>query len=100
VLASLAPAASATIDPPDRSLHAPKLRREVDAVKAPILIMHGPDDTVVPIAQSRAMEKKLKDAGKAVRFVLLQGDDHWLSYAPTRTQMLEESEKFLAENLK
>ncbi|HVY02956.1 MAG TPA: alpha/beta fold hydrolase, partial [Caulobacterales bacterium] len=72
----------------------------VDAVKAPILIMHGPDDTVVPIAQSRAMEKKLKDAGKAVRFVLLRGDDHWLSYAPTRTQMLEESEKFLAENLK
>jgi dipeptidyl aminopeptidase/acylaminoacyl peptidase len=68
-------------------------------VQIPILLIHGTDDTVVPIAQSRRMLDRLRDAGKDVRFVELSGDDHWLSDAATRTQMLRELETFLAANL-
>ncbi len=68
-------------------------------VQIPILLIHGTDDTVVPIAQSRRMLDRLRDAGKNVRFVELRGDDHWLSDAPTRTQMLTELETFLNQNI-
>jgi dipeptidyl aminopeptidase/acylaminoacyl peptidase len=71
----------------------------VDNVRIPILLMHGTDDTVVPIAQSQRMYDRLRGAGKDVRFVQLSGEDHWLSDAPTRIQMLRELETFLAANL-
>ena len=68
-------------------------------VKAPVLLMHGELDTVVPIKQSERMADALKSAGKSVQFVRLSGEDHWLSDAPTRIRMLEELESFLAEHL-
>jgi dipeptidyl aminopeptidase/acylaminoacyl peptidase len=70
-----------------------------DRVRAPILIFHGINDSVVPIEQSRLMVNKLKGADKKVKYIELQGDDHWLSSARTRTQMLAEVEQFLAENM-
>jgi dipeptidyl aminopeptidase/acylaminoacyl peptidase len=71
----------------------------VDRVRIPILLVHGTDDTIVPIDQSRRMHDRLRDAGKAVRFVELRGDDHNLSDAPTRIQTLREMETFLAEHI-
>ncbi len=68
----------------------------VAQVRAPVLLIHGKDDTVVPFAQSTAMAKALKDAGKTVKLVELPGEDHWLSLAITRTQMLAEVGRFLA----
>lgn len=70
-----------------------------DRVHIPVLIIHGTDDTVVPIEQSERMRDRLRSAGKDVRYVTLPGDDHWLSDAATRTQMLRELEGFLAQNL-
>ena len=65
---------------------------------APVLLIHGKDDTVAPIEQSRAMESALKRAGKPVEFVLLQGEDHWLSREATRTQMLQAAVAFVEKN--
>jgi dipeptidyl aminopeptidase/acylaminoacyl peptidase len=59
-----------------------------DRADAPILLVHGTDDTVVPIGQSREMESALKKAGKPVEFLLLPGQDHWLSEEATRKSML------------
>jgi dipeptidyl aminopeptidase/acylaminoacyl peptidase len=64
-----------------------------------VLLLHGADDTVVPIQQSRTMERALKEAGKPVTFVTLTGEDHWLSRSATRTRVLQELEKFLAQHL-
>lgn len=73
--------------------------RRAEAVKSPVLILHGENDTVVEVDQSREMADRLKKAGKRVRYVEMKGDDHWLSAATTRTQMLKEIEVFLAEHL-
>jgi dipeptidyl aminopeptidase/acylaminoacyl peptidase len=62
---------------------------------APMLLIHGKDDTVVPIDQSLVMKSALQSAGKPVEFVELSAEDHWLSHAPTRTQMLEASLAFV-----
>jgi dipeptidyl aminopeptidase/acylaminoacyl peptidase len=73
--------------------------RHAAQVKCPILLLHGDGDTTVAIAQSEEEEAALKAAGKSVRFVRLEGDDHYLRLAATRIQMLKEVEAFLAANI-
>lgn len=82
------PGAGATLT----SLSPARLAARADA---PILLIHGKDDTVVPLEQSRAMEKALKAAGKPVEFVLLDGEDHWLSGEPTRIASLRAAVDFV-----
>jgi len=73
--------------------------RAADAIKAPILLIHGESDTVVPVQQARTMKTALERAGKSVQFVQLTGEDHWLSRSETRLRVLTELEAFLAKNL-
>lgn len=68
-------------------------------VKAPVLLLHGVEDTVVPVSQSRAMAGALKDAGKAHALIELPGEDHWLSRSTTRIRVLEETGRFLETHL-
>jgi dipeptidyl aminopeptidase/acylaminoacyl peptidase len=65
---------------------------------APVLLIHGEDDTVVPIEQSRMMQRALQAAGKKVELVTMNGEDHWLSNAPTRQAMLETAVTFVEKN--
>jgi dipeptidyl aminopeptidase/acylaminoacyl peptidase len=84
--------------PGDRSLDARSPARLADQVEAPILLIHGKDDTVVPIEQSRTMAAALRRAGKPVEMIELNGEDHWLSRADTRIRMLTETVRFLEAN--
>jgi dipeptidyl aminopeptidase/acylaminoacyl peptidase len=68
-------------------------------VRAPILLLHCADDTVVPPSQSEEMARALTRAGKKVTYVKLPGDDHWLSRSATRVRMLKELDAFLAQYL-
>ena len=44
------------------------------------------------------MADALKAAGKHYEFVVLNHEDHWLSHADTRLQMLQAIVDFLAKN--
>ncbi|AQR63336.1 hypothetical protein BZG35_03660 [Brevundimonas sp. LM2] len=81
--------------PRDRSLDARSPARLAAEADAPILLIHGRDDTVVPIEQSRLMDSALRRAGKPVELVELGGEDHWLSRTETRMRMLTETVRFL-----
>jgi dipeptidyl aminopeptidase/acylaminoacyl peptidase len=70
-----------------------------ERVQAAVLLIHGRDDPVVPIGQSRTMERALRRAGKTVQLVELEGEDHWLSDAATRLAALQALETFLAQHL-
>lgn len=70
-----------------------------ERVHIPILLVHGDRDTTVPIAHARAMNDRLRDAGKNVRFVVLENEDHYLSHSATRAQYLRELETFLAARI-
>lgn len=67
----------------------------VDNVDAPILLVHGLDDLVVPIEQSDRMYDALKDAKKDVSIVRMKGEDHRLSRSGTRVQALQAVVAFL-----
>ena len=62
---------------------------------APILMLHGRDDTVVPFEQSRVFAEALQRAGKPYELIELPSEDHWLSRASTRQWMLTETVRFL-----
>jgi dipeptidyl aminopeptidase/acylaminoacyl peptidase len=62
---------------------------------APILLIHGQDDTVVPIDQSRGMESALRQAGKPVELVVLPTADHWFLHEDMRLAMVTRSVAFV-----
>lgn len=72
-----------------------KLAKQADA---PVLLIHGRDDTVVPIDQSKTMYRALRSADKAVELIELDGEDHWLSREATRMTMLEASMEFVLKH--
>ena len=65
---------------------------------APVLLIHGRDDTVVAIEHSRRMARALRDAGKPVELIELAGEDHWLSLASTRVAMLKQALGFVQKH--
>lgn len=70
-----------------------------EQAQAPVLLIHGRDDSVVPLEQSRIMERALEAAGKSVELIELDGEDHWLSGSSTRLATLRALDRFLAEHL-
>ncbi|MEX1666467.1 alpha/beta hydrolase family protein [Zhongshania arctica] len=65
---------------------------------SPILLIHGEDDTRVPIYQSKKMYSRLKKKKKVVEFVELEGEDHFLSRSENRLKTLESAVKFVMEH--
>ena len=71
----------------------------VDAVQAPILLIHGEADRVVDVKHSRAMHKALDRAGKAVDYIELDDGDHFLSAEEHRLDTFSRFEAFLRHHL-
>ena len=65
---------------------------------APVLLIHGKDDTVVAFDQSSSMAAALRHAGKPVEFVTLAQTDHWLTRSDTRLAMLEAAVAFVEKH--
>jgi pimeloyl-ACP methyl ester carboxylesterase len=73
--------------------------RLVANIQIPILLIHGEGDSVVPITQSEKLANLLELSNHRYKFVRLPGEDHWVSRADTRLQILTEIETFLKQNL-
>ena len=82
----------------DRTLDQTSPAMQAARADAPILLLHGRDDTVVPFEQSRIMAEALARAGKPYELIELSGEDHWLSRAETRRRMLAETVRFLEQH--
>lgn len=70
-----------------------------DSFEAPVLLVHGRNDTVVRPDHSKIMYQALRSAGKDVEYVSIRGDDHWMSQAETRIEMLRAVAEFIEEHL-
>lgn len=72
--------------------------KHAKAIKSPVLLIHGKNDTVVPYDQSRIMNKAMKEAGKDVTLIEYNKEDHWQSLAPARLEMITTIMGFLEKH--
>jgi dipeptidyl aminopeptidase/acylaminoacyl peptidase len=68
-------------------------------VKAPVLLVHGEQDLVVPISQSKKMYSALKKQDKQVTFLTLDKGDHGLSKKENRMRAMLAIDKFIKKHI-
>jgi len=73
--------------------------QQVTKIKAPVLLIHGTADTIVPMGQSKDMKRALDKAGHPTDLVELenQGHSHWTVGSEMRA--LAAIDNFLWRNL-
>ena len=74
--------------------------RHADRFVAPVLMFHGAKDINVDVAESRMMDKQLRNAGKTSALVVYPSIDHQLRDSDVRIDMLTRAEAFLGTTLK
>lgn len=72
----------------------------VDKITIPMLIMHGEEDVVVNVNQSRRLIDKFEDAGVDYKYVEFERGNHHLSIQHNRTQFFEELNSFFQMHLR
>ncbi|MCR5878104.1 S9 family peptidase [Phenylobacterium sp. J367] len=88
-----------TIGHPERDAEKLRLaspRRCAEAIKAPVLLIHGLEDQVVPMEQSRLMAQALRAAGKPVEHLEMKDVGHRGWTPETLRQIVERSAGFIA----
>ncbi len=73
--------------------------QNVSAIRAPVLMFHGDLDRNVGIAQARAMDERLRGAGRRSELVTYRGLDHQIDDGQARSDMLRRTDTFLREVL-
>jgi len=71
--------------------------RRAAEIQAPVLLLHGTEDTIVDPRQSRLMAKALKAAGKTCELVELKGQGHRNWSDATWKTVLETSTDFIGK---
>jgi dipeptidyl aminopeptidase/acylaminoacyl peptidase len=67
--------------------------------KAPVLLIHGEHDDIVPLDQSVRMDKALRAAGKPVELVRIEREGHSFDKRESDIKVMLELERFLAAHL-
>jgi dipeptidyl aminopeptidase/acylaminoacyl peptidase len=75
--------------------------RQVQNVRVPVLLIHGEEDSIVPLEQSERMRNALREAGRETTLVEIEDEGHyWGSWSrENRRRLLEETDRFLAQHL-
>lgn len=68
-------------------------------IRVPVLLMHGDRDGIVPVDQSRRMERAMRRLGREVRYIEAAGEGHPYWSDENQTRIYNEIEAFLAQHL-
>ncbi|MEM6538553.1 MAG: S9 family peptidase [Pseudomonadota bacterium] len=72
---------------------------QADKITKPILLIHGEDDRIVDVNQSRKMRGALKRRNKDFKYIELPNGSHGLRTYKNRLTFLKETEAFLSDCL-
>jgi dienelactone hydrolase len=71
----------------------------VEKIKIPMLLLHGSDDRVVDVEQSRGFAEELEDLDEDVEYIELENGDHYLSIQANRHTAFKAMDRFLKQHL-
>ncbi|HXG59014.1 MAG TPA: S9 family peptidase [Thermoanaerobaculia bacterium] len=73
---------------------------KLDRVKTPLLVLHGANDTNVPVVEAEQVVETLKKRGVPVEYVLFPDEGHGWRKTPNRIRSAVEITKFFVKYLK
>ncbi len=79
---------------PDRYAELSPINR-ADRITRPLLVFHGTDDPVVPIAQSDELVERIRSTGGTVDYVVYEGEGHGFRDPVNQRDEYERTERFL-----
>ena len=71
----------------------------IDAIEAPMLIIHGTEDTRVRIAQARDFYRKAKAANLDIEYIEIDKGTHFIDENNNRLAVFEALDSFLDKHL-
>ncbi len=72
----------------------------IDALKAPLLIVHGAEDTNVPVHEAEQVVAALIERGVEHRYLLFEGEGHQLLATPSRVAFVQATVEWLTRHLR
>lgn len=73
---------------------------KIDIVKTPLLVLHGANDTNVPVVEAEQIVESLRKRNVPVQYVLFPDEGHGWRKTPNRIRAAVEIVKFFTEQLK
>jgi len=70
--------------------------RRVDALTAPLLVVHGANDTNVPVSESEQIVDALREAGRDVLYLLFDDDGHEIAKRENRATLAAAMREWLS----
>lgn len=71
-----------------------------DKIKAPLMVVHGVNDPRVPVSEARQLVSKLRELGREVEYVELEGEGHGIAKVHNRVKVYSKVVEFLMKHLK
>ena len=71
----------------------------IDRLRAPLMLVHGENDTNVPVIEARQVAEALTERGREYRFLLFEGEGHELLHRSSRAEYLRATVDWLAAHL-
>jgi carboxymethylenebutenolidase len=71
---------------------------QVSTGMAPVLLLHGTNDAVVPVAEAYRAERVLKERGVVCELEVFPGERHWIT-GTAQDRLLKRCAEFLEKNL-
>ena len=66
----------------------------LDAIQAPLLLLHGQNDHIVQESESMQIYESMKKRGKQVSYVLFPDEGHGFAKYPNKMMYLDQVERF------
>jgi dipeptidyl aminopeptidase/acylaminoacyl peptidase len=70
-----------------------------EEIKAPLLLVHGDKDTVVPISQSYEIKERMEGARGTVEMIVLEDEGHMFKRGDSWRTVIEEGERWWRRSL-
>jgi dipeptidyl aminopeptidase/acylaminoacyl peptidase len=72
---------------------------KLDRVKTPLIVLHGENDTNVPVVEAEQIVSRLKARGGMVELIMMPGEGHGFRRLPNRIRSTEATSAFFAKYL-